>query len=155
MGRSGEDSGFAGNLSSLFGFFGTSVPGCDASTIFSLLYAGTYLMRPLRPVLLLLGISLFTTSVSDWRVSARETRPPTVREIVITQDTKLDQDVLLKARIVIKASHVSIDGNGATLQGPGEVGNPKSLEGAGAGIAPRATATSHFAMSRSGVSPRG
>jgi parallel beta-helix repeat protein len=54
--------------------------------------------------------------------------------MVITRDTKLDKNAVLHARIVIKASHVTIDGNGATLVGPGKAGDLKSLEDAGIGI---------------------
>jgi parallel beta-helix repeat protein len=56
------------------------------------------------------------------------------REIVITKDTRLEKGAVLNARLVIRASHVTIDGNGATLVGPGRVGDPGSLERAGVGV---------------------
>jgi len=58
----------------------------------------------------------------------------TVREIVVTNDLVLEKDAQLSIRLIVRASHVTIDGNGATLVGPGEVGDPKSLEAAGVGI---------------------
>jgi parallel beta-helix repeat protein len=60
--------------------------------------------------------------------------PKTIREIVVTKDTKLEKNALLNARIIIKASHVTLDGNGATLVGQAKSGNLKSFESAGAGI---------------------
>jgi parallel beta-helix repeat protein len=56
------------------------------------------------------------------------------REIVITRDTTLDRNAVLNARLVIRASHVVIDGNGATLVGPGRAGNLASFENAGIGV---------------------
>lgn len=57
-----------------------------------------------------------------------------VRDLVVTNDLVLDQNALLNVRLIVRASHLTIDGNGATLQGPGVVGEPKSMEQAGAGI---------------------
>lgn len=59
---------------------------------------------------------------------------PMLREIVVTKDFKFEKDAVLYARLVIKASHVVIDGNGATLHGPGKPGDLKSFETAGPGI---------------------
>ena len=47
---------------------------------------------------------------------------------VIREDTVLHGD-LSGVRLVIAASHVTIDGNGATLLGPGEPGRPDSYKG--------------------------
>ena len=58
----------------------------------------------------------------------------TVGEMVVTADLVLPKDAELSARLVVRASGVSIDGNGATLVGPGRIGDPASLESAGAGI---------------------
>jgi parallel beta-helix repeat protein len=58
----------------------------------------------------------------------------TMREIIVTQDLTLEKDALLKARLIIKASHITLDGNGATLIGPGEIGDAKSLEKAGIAV---------------------
>jgi len=55
-------------------------------------------------------------------------------EIVVTNDLVLDKDAQLSARVVVRADHVTLDGNGATLVGPGTVGDPASLEAAGVGI---------------------
>jgi nitrous oxidase accessory protein NosD len=58
----------------------------------------------------------------------------TVHEIMVDRDMVLEKVARLSARLVIRASHVTLDGNGATLLGPGQVGNPQSLESAGIGI---------------------
>ncbi len=59
---------------------------------------------------------------------------PTTHEIVITGDTTLDRNAVLNARLVIRASHITIDGNGATLVGPGRAGDLPSFENAGIGV---------------------
>jgi parallel beta-helix repeat protein len=71
-----------------------------------------------------------------WACSASSagTHAPAVKEIVVTGNTKLEANAVLNARLIIKASHVTIDGNGATLTGPGKAGDLKSHEAAGAGI---------------------
>lgn len=56
------------------------------------------------------------------------------REIVVTNDLALAKDARLPVRLVIRASHVTVEGNGATLIGPGEIGDEKSLAAAGVGI---------------------
>jgi hypothetical protein len=60
--------------------------------------------------------------------------PTPLQEIVVTNHLTLEKEATLPARLVVRANHVTIHGNGATLVGPGEVGNPKSLENAGIGI---------------------
>jgi hypothetical protein len=57
-----------------------------------------------------------------------------LREIVVTNDLILAKAALLSARLIVRASHVTIDGAGATLTGPGQTGDLKSFEEAGAGI---------------------
>jgi len=54
--------------------------------------------------------------------------------LVVTNDLSLEAGATLRARLVVRASGVTIDGHGATLVGPGEVGHAKSLEDAGAGV---------------------
>ena len=49
----------------------------------------------------------------------------------ITQDTILGKGAVLRNGLVVKASNVMIDGNGATLEGPGKPGDPKSFTGIG------------------------
>jgi parallel beta-helix repeat protein len=51
------------------------------------------------------------------------------QEIIVTKDTTLEKNALLNAKIIIKASHVTIDGNGATLVGPGKAGDLKTFVG--------------------------
>lgn len=55
-------------------------------------------------------------------------------DIVVTNNLVLEKGAILKDRLVVRASHVTIDGNGATLQGPGNADNLKSLEAAGVGV---------------------
>jgi parallel beta-helix repeat protein len=55
-------------------------------------------------------------------------------EIVVTRDRVLQKDARMSARIIVRASHVTVDGNGATLEGPGQVGDAASLESAGVGL---------------------
>jgi parallel beta-helix repeat protein len=57
-----------------------------------------------------------------------------VRTIVVTNDLVLEQNAALNARFVIHANGIAIEGNGATLQGPGIVDDLKSLEQAGVGV---------------------
>jgi parallel beta-helix repeat protein len=57
-----------------------------------------------------------------------------VAELVVTNSLRLDANAVLKARLVVRANHITIEGNGATLVGPGQVGDPKSLETAGVGV---------------------
>ena len=57
-----------------------------------------------------------------------------VKEIVVAKDITLDKNATLNARLVVAASHVTIDGNGATLVGDGAIGKPKSLEAAGVAV---------------------
>jgi parallel beta-helix repeat protein len=57
-----------------------------------------------------------------------------IRELAVTNDLSLGSNAVLSARLVIRASHVTITGNGAILVGPGEPGNPSSLETAGVGV---------------------
>jgi parallel beta-helix repeat protein len=56
------------------------------------------------------------------------------QRIVVTNDLVLKPDGPLRARLVIRASHVTIDGQGAILQGPGAPGDLASLESAGIGV---------------------
>lgn len=56
------------------------------------------------------------------------------REIVVIQDLLLDKEAAMKARMIVRSSHITIDGNGATLQGPGAIDNPESLAKAGIGL---------------------
>jgi hypothetical protein len=56
-----------------------------------------------------------------------------VPEIIVTNNLMLEPGQH-SARLIVRASQVSIDGNGATLVGPGQIGDPKSLETAGVGV---------------------
>ncbi len=57
-----------------------------------------------------------------------------VKTIVVTNDLVLEKGETLSTRLIVRANHVTIDGNGATLQGTGTTGELKSLEQAGIGV---------------------
>jgi parallel beta-helix repeat protein len=57
-----------------------------------------------------------------------------VAEIVVTNHFTLEKGVKLAARIVVRANHVTIDGQGATLLGPAAPGDTNALADAGVGI---------------------
>ncbi len=81
----------------------------------------------LMPVVSLLG----TLALPLPARSAPTTSPA---EIVVTQPLTLERGAMLTSRLIVRASHITLDGNGATLVGPGRVGEPASLESAGVGI---------------------
>jgi parallel beta-helix repeat protein len=54
--------------------------------------------------------------------------------IVVTNDVILEKGATLDARFIVRGSHLTIEGNGATLQGSGIVGDLNSLEQAGVGV---------------------
>jgi parallel beta-helix repeat protein len=58
----------------------------------------------------------------------------TVRELIVTNDLTLERDARLAVRLVVRANHVTIDGQGATLEGPAAPGDTNALAGAGAGV---------------------
>jgi parallel beta-helix repeat protein len=64
------------------------------------------------------------------------------REIVVTEDYSLPANETLTARLVIAADHVTIDGAGCTLQGPGRAGEPESFQG----VAIQARGCSHVTL---------
>ncbi len=74
------------------------------------------------------GLAVWLASASTWAEATD------FRELVVTNDLRLEQGARTPARIVVRASHVTIDGNGATLIGPGRIGDPQSLETAGVGV---------------------
>ncbi|MBN2475283.1 MAG: right-handed parallel beta-helix repeat-containing protein [Pirellulales bacterium] len=55
----------------------------------------------------------------------------TAEEIVVTGDLTLEKNAQLRANLVIRADYVTIDGNGATLLGPGQPGKPDTFQGYG------------------------
>ena len=52
-------------------------------------------------------------------------------KLTVTKDITLDKDAVLSTPLVIEADNVTIDGNGATIQGPGQPGELKTFVGAG------------------------
>lgn len=69
-----------------------------------------------------------------WLVAISTSFSADVRTIIVTNDLVLDKGAPLNTRLVVRASHVTIEGNGATLQGPGTANDLKSLADAGIGI---------------------
>jgi parallel beta-helix repeat protein len=57
-----------------------------------------------------------------------------VPEVLVTNNLVLEKGASLGARLIVRADHVTIDGNGATLVGPGTVGHTNSLAEAGIGV---------------------
>lgn len=72
----------------------------------------------------MIGLAAFSLSASATEA----------RTILVTNDLGMEKEATLNARLIVRASHVTIDGQGATLQGPGLIGDLKSLEQAGVGI---------------------
>jgi hypothetical protein len=60
----------------------------------------------------------------------------TVREVVVTNDLELEQGAQLAARLIVRAGYVTVDGNGATLVGPGQVADPNKKRSCSRGAAP-------------------
>lgn len=58
-------------------------------------------------------------------------KPIAMREIIVTKDLTLTKGATLNARLIIKASNVTIDGAGATLVGPGSAGKPETFKSVG------------------------
>lgn len=85
----------------------------------------------LRLTLAALGFVLCMTQACFF---ARAITPETMPVLVITNDTMLEPGAKLAARLVVRTSHVTIDGRGATLTGPGRPGNVRSFDEAGIGI---------------------
>jgi parallel beta-helix repeat protein len=56
------------------------------------------------------------------------------RVLVVTNDLKLDPATAENTRLVVRASHLTIDGNGQTLLGGGTSRDLKSMESAGVGL---------------------
>lgn len=86
-------------------------------------------------------LGLFGTAVAGWFLlpSSPRAAEAGVETIVVEGDLTLTKGEQRKVRLVVRASHVVIDGRGATMVGPGTVGDPKSLEGAGVGVSVEGT----------------
>ncbi|HAK97016.1 MAG TPA: hypothetical protein DCM87_19000 [Planctomycetes bacterium] len=51
--------------------------------------------------------------------------------LVVTADLTLPEGAVLRAPLVIAADNVTVEGNGAVIEGPGKAGDPASFRGAG------------------------
>lgn len=67
--------------------------------------------------------------ILSWDTAAQ----PAVQEIIVTNNLVLAKGSS-SSRLIVRTSFITIDGGGATLVGPGEIGQPKSMENAGPGI---------------------
>lgn len=57
-----------------------------------------------------------------------------IRMVVVTNDLVIAKDTTLNVRLIVRASQVTIDGQGSMLHGPGAAENLASPEQAGVGI---------------------
>ncbi|HEY0867067.1 MAG TPA: hypothetical protein VGE01_06810, partial [Fimbriimonas sp.] len=57
-----------------------------------------------------------------------------IRTLVIDGDVKLTPKDVLNTRLVVKASHITIDGQNLELIGPGRATDLKTFEGVGPAI---------------------
>lgn len=60
-----------------------------------------------------------------------EARAEAPEPLAVTRDTTLEAGATIQGGIVVRADHVVLDGNGATLVGPGVPGDPESFSGTG------------------------
>ncbi|MCX8107827.1 MAG: right-handed parallel beta-helix repeat-containing protein [Verrucomicrobiae bacterium] len=81
-----------------------------------------------------LGFVLLGLVVQTRNVLAAENVRRDLAVIIVTNDLVLEPGSRLNARLVIRSGHVTVDGRGTTLIGPGETGNPESCEHAGVGV---------------------
>ena len=89
----------------------------------------------MKPAGLFTHVTFFATLALGLAVSANRASGAALREIIVTNNLTLEKGVALQARLIIRASHVWIDGQGATLLGPGDDADLKSKEQAGTGVA--------------------
>src|SRR6185437_423609 len=88
--------------------------------------------QPVSP--LRLRLLFFCCSLAALVNGATPVSTTDVPTIVVTNDLVLTKEATLKTRLVVRSSHVTIDGNGATLQGPASVGDTNALAQAGTGV---------------------
>ena len=86
-----------------------------------------------QPTCLRIAVSLFVGSVLLASAVAG-VADAAFGELIVTNDLVLEKGAEIPSRIVVRASHVILDGNGATLVGPGRGGDVTSLESAGIGV---------------------
>ena len=76
----------------------------------------------------------FSTTIALLLMSSTACDSAEVETVVVTADWHGAPGAVLRSRLVVRASHVLIDGHGATLEGAGDPQDPKSMESAGVGI---------------------
>jgi parallel beta-helix repeat protein len=72
---------------------------------------------------------LIITGLVVLALSANE--PAESKPVVLTRNTTLEKNAVLNHGLIIEADGITVDGNGATLAGPGKVGDLKSFVGVG------------------------
>ena len=85
---------------------------------------------PLRP----LALHFFLASALPGAVLLARSAVEAPETLVVTNSLALKRGATLDVRLVVRASNVTIEGEGATLQGAGRLGDVKSLEQAGVGV---------------------
>ncbi len=85
---------------------------------------------PLRP----LALHFFLASALPGAVLLARSAVEAPETLVVTNSLALKKGATLEVRLVVRASNVTIEGEGATLQGAGRLGDVKSLEQAGVGV---------------------
>jgi len=84
--------------------------------------------------LLRMGMRFWAVCLAVGYIVSANSDEAGVRELVITNDFVFAPGTSNAVRLLVRASHVTIDGRGAVLAGPGQAGNPESLESAGIGV---------------------
>ena len=91
-------------------------------------------MNPISPARLALAGLLAWLALHPSHPAHAAESSATFREISVTNHLTLPAGASLPARLIVRASHVTIDGAGATLVGPGAVGDTNALAAAGIGV---------------------
>ena len=81
----------------------------------------------------MLCAGLISAALGPW-LRAEAVPPETMPVLVVTNDMTFEPGARLGAILLVRASHVTIDGRGASLIGPGRKGDLSSYEKAGIGI---------------------
>jgi len=81
-----------------------------------------------------IGRALFCGALAAGAAVAGPVCAGEVRVQIVTNDLVLEPGATWNTRLIVRASHVTIEGRGATLQGPGTAGDLPSLEQAGTGL---------------------
>lgn len=92
------------------------------------------MLHAMNPLTRLRGILLLALACVALLASLRPAAAAELTKILVTNNLAFPAGKELSSRLIVRASHIVIEGNGATLVGPGVVGDTNSLETAGVGI---------------------